>query len=288
MSLAGVATAAYGATRARDGDGASSSPGPSPAKPIPTTPSVDRVKEARARIEAFVKPYKGHLAVAVLDRQGTATVTAGTARFETASIVKVNILAALLLRQTPPGKALSSGTRRLAEAMIESSDNEAAETLWLKIDGSRGLTAANRAFGLRETKPSAHWGITTTTAADQLRLLTALTSSKGPLTPQDRTFVMGLMKKVIPEQRWGVTAGRTPDARSVYVKNGWDTADADGGRWIVNSIGRIVEDRHDWLIAVLSNHHVSQEAGVRVVEKAATYVLKEMRAATADDGPAPG
>ncbi|MFG1885743.1 serine hydrolase [Micromonospora sp. NPDC049102] len=288
MSLAGIATAAYGATRARDDDGAGSSPGPSPAKPIPTTPSVDPVKEARARIEAFVKPYKGHLAVAVLDRQGTAAVTAGTARFETASIVKVNILAALLLRQTPPGKALSSGTRRLAEAMIESSDNEATETLWLKIDGSRGLTAANRALGLRETKPSAHWGITTTTAADQLRLLTALTSSKGPLTPQDRTFVMGLMNKVIPEQRWGVPAGRTPDARSVYVKNGWDTADADGGRWIVNSIGRIVEDRHDWLIAVLSNHHVSQEAGVRVVEKAATYVLKEMRAATADDAPAPG
>ena len=73
-----------------------------------------------------------------------------------------------------------------------------------------------------------------------------------------------------------------------YVKNGWDTADVDGGRWLVNSIGRIVEARHDWLIAVLSDHHVSQKEGVRVVEKAATYVLKELRTATAGDGPPQG
>ncbi|SCF06216.1 Beta-lactamase class A [Micromonospora chokoriensis] len=288
MSLAGVATAAFGATRARDGGGAGPSHGPSPAGPIPTTPAIDRVAEARTRIEAYVERYDGHLAVAALDRQGTAAVAVGDNRFETASIVKVDILAALLLRQKPAGKALSSGTRRLAEDMIMSSDNAAAVALWQRIDGSRGLTAANRALGLRETKPNSHWGLTTTTAADQLRLLTALTSPTGPLTPQDRTFVMGLMKKVIPEQRWGVTAARQSGGSSVYVKNGWDTADVDGGRWLVNSIGRIVEDRHDWLIAVLSDHHVSQKEGIRVVEQAATYVLTEMRAATAGDGSSQG
>ncbi|MET8197831.1 serine hydrolase [Micromonospora taraxaci] len=288
MSLAGVATAAFGATRARDGGGAGPSHGSSPASPIPTTPAIDRVAEARTRIEAYVERYDGHLAVAALDRQGAAAVAVGAKRFETASIVKVDILAALLLRQKPAGKALSSDTRRLAEAMIVSSDNDAAVALWQRIDGSRGLTAANRALGLRETRPSSHWGLTTTTAADQLRLLTALTSPTGPLTPQDRTFVMGLMKKVIPEQRWGVTAGREPGSASVYVKNGWDTADVDGGRWLVNSIGRIVEARHDWLIAVLSDHHVSQKEGIRVVEQAATYVLKEMRAATAGDGSSQG
>ncbi|MET7372751.1 serine hydrolase [Micromonospora arida] len=287
MSLAGVATAAFGATRGRDGDGAGSSHG-SPASPIPTTPAIDWIGQARTRIKAYVERYDGHLAVAALDRQGTASVTVGAKRFETASIVKVNILAALLLRQNPPGKALGSDTRRLAEAMIVSSDNDAAVALWQRIEGSRGLTAANRALGLRETKPNSHWGLTTTTVADQLRLLTALTSPTGPLTPQDRTFIMGLMKNVIPEQRWGVTAAGEPGSRSEYVKNGWDTADVDGGRWLVNSIGRIVEARHDWLIAVLSDHHVSQKEGVRVVEKAAKYVLKELRAATAGDGPPQG
>lgn len=288
MSLAGVATAAFGATRTRDGDGAGPSHGSSPASPIPTTPAVDLIAQARTRIKAYVDRYDGHLAVAALDREGTAALTVGARRFETASIVKVNILAALLLRQNPPGKALGSDTRRLAEAMIVSSDNDAAVALWQRIGGSRGLTAANRAFGLRETRPNTHWGLTTTTAADQLRLLTALTSPEGPLTPQDRTFIMGLMKEVIPEQRWGVTAARESGSRSYYVKNGWDTVDVDGGRWLVNSIGRIVEARHDWLIAVLSDHHVSQKAGIRVVEKAATYVLKELRAAAAGDGPAQG
>ncbi|MEU4555309.1 serine hydrolase [Micromonospora violae] len=288
LSLTGVATAAFGATRGHHGDGAGPVRGSSPASPIPTTPAIDRIAVARTRIKAYLERYDGHVAVAAFDRQGTAGVTVGAKRFETASIVKVNILAALLLRQKPPGKALGSDTRRLAEAMIVSSDNAAAVALWQRIGGSRGLTAANRAFGLRETKPNSHWGLTTTTAADQLRLLTALTSPTGPLTPSDRTFIMGLMSSVIPEQRWGVTAAREPGSRSVYVKNGWDNSDADGGRWLVNSIGRVVEARHDWLIAVLSDHHVSQEAGVRVVEKVATYVLTEMRAATADDGPAPG
>ncbi|MFI6235877.1 serine hydrolase [Micromonospora sp. NPDC050784] len=288
LSLAGVATAAFGATRGGSGDGAGPSRSSSPAQPVPTTPAVDRIEQATTRIKAYLQRYDGRVAVAALDRQGTAAVTVGSRRFETASIVKVNILAALLLRQRPPGKALGADTRRWAEAMIVSSDNDAAVALWQRIEGSRGLTAANRALGLRETKPNPHWGLTTTTAADQLRLLTALTSPTGPLTPQDRAFVMDLMKKVIPEQRWGVTAAREPGNRSVYVKNGWDTVDVDGGRWLVNSIGRIVEARHDWLIAVLSDHHVSQKEGIRVVEKVATYVLKEMRAATAGDGPSPG
>ncbi|MET8231123.1 serine hydrolase [Micromonospora sp. NPDC005298] len=255
---------------------------------MPTTPAVDWMGQARTRIEAYVRRYDGHLAVAALDRRGSATVTAGVRRFETASIVKVNILAALLLRQRPPGRALGSATRGLAEAMIESSDNDAASTLWQKIEGSRGLTAANRVLGLRETKPNSQWGRTTTTAADQIRLLTALTAPTGPLTPDDRRLVMGLMAKVVPEQRWGVTAAREAGNRGTYVKNGWDTAEADGGRWLVNSIGRIVEDRHDWLVAVLSDHHVSREAGVRVVEKAATYVLQELRAAAAHAAPSQG
>ncbi|MEU8111243.1 serine hydrolase [Micromonospora sp. NPDC048947] len=284
MSLAGAATAAFGATRDGDGGGGGPSLGSSPASPIPTTPAIDWIGQARTRITAYVERYDGHLAVAAVDRLGTAEVTVGAKRFETASIVKVNILAALLLRQNPPGKALGSDIRQLAEAMIVSSDNDAAVALWQRIGGSRGLNAANRALGLRETKPNSHWGLTTTTVADQLRLLTAVTSQTGPLTPQDRTFIMGLMKKVIPEQRWGVPAAREPGSRSDYVKNGWDTADVDGGRWLVNSIGRIVEARHDWLIAVLSDHHVSRKEGIRVVERAATYVLTELRAATAHDG----
>ncbi|MEV4824621.1 hypothetical protein [Micromonospora sp. NPDC049274] len=155
MSLAGVATAAFGA---RDGDGARPAHGPFPAGPIPTTPAIDRIAQARTRIKAYVQRYDGHLAVAALDRQGTAAVTVGAKRFETASIVKVNILAALLLRQNPPGRALRADTRRLAEAMIVSSDNDAAVALWQRIGGSRGLASANRALGLRETRPSSHWG----------------------------------------------------------------------------------------------------------------------------------
>ncbi|MET7952263.1 serine hydrolase [Micromonospora sp. NPDC005324] len=221
--------------------------------------------------------FDGHLAMAMLDRQGGARVTVDVRKFQTASIVKVNILAALLLREQMRNRDLSSGARRLAEAMIVASDNDAASTLWREIEGQRGLAAANRTLGLRETRPNTQWGLTTTTAADQIRLLTVMTTPNGPLKTPNCRFILELMGRVNPDQQWGVTAGAEANNIESYVKNGWTTVTEDNNRWLVNSIGRIVEPDRDWLIAVLSDHHVSQEEGIRVVENATRYALRQLR-----------
>jgi beta-lactamase class A len=251
----------------------------SPAAPVAVTPAVDRLAEARVRIEAYVKRSGGHLAVAVLDRRSEASVTVGSRRFQTASIVKVNILAAVLLRAQRRGRDLTSSARRLAASMITVSDNDAASTLWRQIGGAPGLAAANRTLGLRETRPNVHWGMTTTTAADQIRLLTALTTPGGPLSPENQRFLLDLMGRVDVDQSWGIPAAAGQDATRSYVKNGWVTVAEDHDRWLVNSIGRITEPDHDWLVAILSDHQVSRRAGIQVVEKAAKYALRELRTA---------
>ncbi|MEU4338625.1 serine hydrolase [Micromonospora lupini] len=279
MVVAGISTAGVGVARlGSEAEDHSSAASPTPA--VRVSPTPDPLVVARAHINAYVARLGGHLTLAVVDRQGGAGATAGARPFETASIVKVDILAALLLRQQTRGRTLSRDARRLATNMIVTSDNGAASTLWQEIGKSQGLAAANRTFGLQETTPSLHWGLTRTTAADQVRLLDALVNPDGPLNPESRRFLLDLMSRVDSSQRWGVAAAAGPDSVQSYVKNGWDTASDDNGRWLINSIGRIVEPDHDWLIAVLSDHHRSQREGIRIVEEAIKYALRELRAAS--------
>lgn len=68
----------------------------------------------------------------------------GSTRFRTASIVKVDILAALLLQHQRSGTPLTNSEQDLARSMITSSDNAAASSLWRRIDAAVGLSAANR------------------------------------------------------------------------------------------------------------------------------------------------
>lgn len=250
---------------------------PRPARPTPS-PTPDYGALARTRIETYLRGVGGRVTLAVRDRTSGLAVVAGTRRFQTASIVKVDILAALLLRHQDQGRKLSVNERQLARSMIVVSQNAAASSLYATIGYRTGLTAANKTLGLRQTTPNSRWGMTTTTAADQLRLLAAITDPAGPLTDDSRDFLLGLMGQVDRQQDWGITAAAGRASTASYVKNGWTTVDADNGLWLVNSIGRIVEPGRDWLVAVLSDHHATQPKGIAAVEKAATYALTELRA----------
>ncbi|MGW4750279.1 serine hydrolase, partial [Streptomyces sp. NPDC004290] len=93
--------------------------------------------------------------------------------YDTASIIKVDIHAALLLQAQDAGRPLDATQQALARAMIEHSDNAAANALWRQIGLAPGLEAANKRLGLTSTKggPGFLWGLTRTTASDQIRLL---------------------------------------------------------------------------------------------------------------------
>lgn len=279
FGVAGIATAGAGVVTLRSNESATASgPGETPAGTRPTpspslSPTPDRVAAAKAELERFVRGKGGRVSVALHDRVSGAGLAVGTRRFRTASIVKVDILAALLLADD----TLTSSQRALATDMITVSDNAAASRLFRSVGGVSGLNRANATLGLKETKANSAWGVTTTTAADQVRLLRSITAADGPLSTAAARFVLGLMGKVVAEQRWGVPAAAPAGASGVWVKNGWVQISADSGLWVVNSIGRIAEEGHDWLVAVLSDHHTTQEKGIDIVEQAATVALGSMR-----------
>jgi len=246
---------------------AATSPKPS-ATPAPAWSAADR-KRLSKQVAAYLDGRDGDLAVAVRDlKSGAAYTYGGGLRTATASIVKVDILMALLLRH-----GLNASERALAENMIRHSDNASTTALWNALGGGDALAAANRRFGLKSTVPGpgGAWGSTTTSAADQVRLLTALTSKKSPLSATRRRYVLGLMGSVAGDQDWGVSAGAA-DGDDVALKNGWLPRAVDGGAWTINSIGRIAGDDHDYLIAVISRRHPSMAAGVATVERVATLV----------------
>ncbi|MGJ5749150.1 beta-lactamase class A [Streptomyces puniciscabiei] len=215
-----------------------------------------------------------------LDAAGRTPVVHGEdTAYDTASIVKIDILAALLLQAQDAGRQLTAAERGHAEPMIERSDNTAADALWREIGQASGLAAANKRLGLTSTTggPGVKWGLTRTTASDQIRMLRAVfdghatgtsgVTRKSALNARSRTYIRGLMGKVIPEQTWGVSAaGASGSARA--LKNGWLQRNTTG-LWDVNSVGQVTVKGHRRLVAVLSNGSASMSDGISLVERTA-------------------
>ncbi|WP_139275769.1 serine hydrolase, partial [Mangrovactinospora gilvigrisea] len=187
---------------------------------------------------------------------------------------KVDILSAVLLKAEDEKRPLTAAERGHAELMIRRSDNDATDALYTDIGYDRGLDAANRRLGLSATTAGRdkHWGLTETTAADQLRLLrlvlTDEESDDNPLSPSSRSYIRSLMSTVEPDQTWGVSAADSDDS-GFELKNGWLSLDPDG-TWIINSIGIVDHDGDDVLIAVLGNKQPSEAAGIQRAEAAAS------------------
>ncbi|WP_165975848.1 serine hydrolase [Actinomadura rubrisoli] len=246
-------------------------------RPDPRFTKSQRAALTRA-LDRYMDDRPGALSVSVQEiTTGLAFTYKPRLRTATASIIKADIVMALLLRAQQDKRGLTATERSLAERAIKVSDNTAATALWHAIGGSDGLAAANRRLGLRSTKPGPGdaWGSTITSAADQVRLLTALTSSRSRLSAANRRYVRHLMGDVAPEQAWGVSAaaGRGAD---VALKNGWLPRHVHGGRWTINSVGIVRAAGRVFLIAAVSERHATMPDGIQVVEHACSTVARAL------------
>ena len=228
-------------------------------------------------LAARLKRHTGRLAVGVINlTTGARVVYNGGSSFHTASVVKADILATLLLQHQASGSALSGEEQALARRMIEFSDNNAATALWNDVGGVSGVARANVRLGLIQTTPNVYWGLTDTTAADQLILLSDLVSAHSPLSSASRSYELGLMRHVASYQAWGVTAAATPGTSSA-VKNGWLP---DPYLWVINSIGVIHNSGQVLLVVVLSNEQPTEAGGIAQVEAAAVAAVHVATAVT--------
>jgi hypothetical protein len=213
--------------------------------------------------------------VAVLDRGGRLYAFRGDRGYETASVVKVLVLACLLLTAQDRGEALTAAERERAGRMIRTSDNEATTALFARLGGAPGLQAGAGRLGLAGTVADAAWGFTRTTVVDQVRLLDLLVAPDGPLSRASRDYAALLLGSVAADQAWGVPSVAAPGERTL-VKNGWTTRSTEGHRWIVNTVGRVAGPGTDVSIAVLSHHHPALPAGIAAVEEIARCTRRHL------------
>lgn len=198
----------------------------------------------------------------------------GSARFDSASIVKVTILGAVLRKALDQHRYLTSSEVTLLRAMITKSDNNAASTLWARLGRSYLQHFLNLA-GMRQTVlgPGGYWGLTQVTAHDEMLLLRLLLTSNTVLSSNSRAYALDLMAQVIPSQRWGVPAG-APRTVTVHVKNGWLPLASHG--WRINSIGGFTWPGGWYSIVVLSMDNPTMPYGITTAEAIARAIHRDL------------
>jgi hypothetical protein len=253
-----------------DGADASASTAPGGQKPRTTTSGSAGPPDplSTAAVTRLLAGRRGTVSAAVEDlRTGTEWVLDPGARDQTASIVKVDILEALLYQAQQRHTPLSEGEATTAAGMITDSDNDDASGLWKLIGGNAGLDDFDDLIGMNQTEgaPDGFWGETRTSAADQIKLLQQLALPHGRLNAASVKYELGLMENIEPGENWGVTGGVPTSGVTVALKNGWVplTSYTD---WEVNSIGWVHGDHHDYLIAVLTAHDPSEDYGINTID----------------------
>ncbi|WP_200954984.1 serine hydrolase [Aeromicrobium sp. Root236] len=243
----------------------------------PTTPAAATVAEpSTATLEAI--DTDADFSVAAVDVDTGETLTYGDGSFDTASIVKVDILAALLHRAQRDGRTLTGSEQALATAMIERSDNAAATTLFNAVGGKTGLDAFNDVIGLDDTVvgSNGNWGLTQTTAVDQLRLLEVVFGDDSVLTADSQAYEQGLMSHVVEAQSFGVSAA-ADDPDDAALKVGYLQRSVTG-LWDVTSIGEIEAGGHTYLVAVLTDGNASYDGGVALADAVARAAVSGLSA----------
>ena len=172
--------------------------------------------------------------------------------------MKVQILGTLLTQAQSAGHSLTQDEQSLATSMIEESDNDSATSLWNEVGAAPAVQSFDQSLGMSATVPSVDWGLTVTTAADQITLLEHIVSANPVLSTASRQYIESLMESVTPSQAWGVSAGTAPGT-TIALKNGWLPVSSG---WEVNSIGWIDGSGRDYLIAVLTSGDPSENYGI--------------------------
>ncbi|EFV14481.1 hypothetical protein [Segniliparus rugosus] len=154
-----------------------------------------------------------------------------------ASTVKLAMAVDLFTRDRAGLITLSAADRSLVQAMLHSSDDGAADTLWMKYWGADHMAFLNDFpnYGMTDLRSQGgydgidvYWGATSCTANDLDRLMQFVLEK---MDPADTAYIVNEMQNVDADQQWGVWgAGASAHPGN---KNGWSGV----GGWVLHSVG---------------------------------------------------
>ena len=206
------------------------------------------------------------------------------------SSIKAPILATLLREQ---GEALGPEEEAWAASAITASDNEAAASLFGKIEERHGgLTGASQAVegvlheaGSTSTQvatapppPGAvsTYGQTEWSVGDAAQFFAALGRCE-VLGPTGTRYVESLMEGVIPEQRWGLGEGGFPSGWRIGMKGGWGP-EAESGGYLVRQSGLIQNATGGVAVAMIAKDDSgTYSAGASDLTQLAQWLAEELK-----------
>jgi hypothetical protein len=206
------------------------------------------------------------LSVAILDRRTHELFSNGNAQIVgTASVAKLFIADDLLLSESQGKTVLSADDHRALDAMLESSDDGAAERFWGQDGGGSIITQVASRYGLSSTTPPSdgRWWNTMSTLTDLIHYYDMLLDGTGGLPPERAKIIVNDLANSTPNgldgypQRFGIPDGLY--AEPVAVKQGWMCC--IGADWMHLSTGVIGSDRR--YIMVVQSLQAADEATAR-------------------------
>ena len=193
-----------------------------------------------AGVQAYLATRPGTVGIVLRDRQTGAAWSNQHAQNAvwTASTIKLAMAVDLFTRAGRGKITLTATDRAQIQAMLHSSDDDAADALWYRYAGADHLAYNDDfpAYGLTDLTPQRgfstfypYWGFQQTTPADLDRLITYVLTE---LDAADRAYIVDTLQHVDEDQQWGVWAAGP--ALSPGNKDGWSL---EQGGWVINSVG---------------------------------------------------
>jgi len=192
----------------------------------------------------------------------------------TASMVKIDILAALLYQVQGEHRSLTKRENTLATKMVVDSNNPAATRLWNEVGQLPAMTAFHQMVGYRQTIMSWAWGEIETTPIDELALLKAIALPNAILTDSSRAYEQSLMQSTDLSARFGLGDGPPPGA-TVGLKDGYFPEPKTG--WQINSAGYVHLGKRFYLAAIMTSHNPNEAYGINTVNGVAKMIWESLR-----------
>lgn len=231
------------------------------APPRADYPWAQRVAAAKR----FAESRAGRISFAVVDEGGALHGSHLDRVHNSASVVKVMFMVALLREPDVRDDALSSAERHLLEPMITHSDNAAANAVYERV-GEPALyrLAADAGMDHFTTQPT--WGLSTITAREQARFFFRL---QRYIPERHRAYAMRLLTRIVSRQRWGIPPV-APSGWKLHFKGGWSGRPS----WRVNQVMLLRKPPRRFSLAILTREQPSKEYGEHSIEGVAKRLLR--------------
>lgn len=183
-------------------------------------------------------------------------------RFIMASSAKVPLLVSYLEYIESQRRGPNSYEVSVMTAMIEHSDNNAAQVIYDTLGGAAGQRAHMKGWGITDYVANPYgWGWARWSPGDMARLLSLLQAGK-VLNASDRSQALYLMNHVESDQQFGV-GDSAPAGATFWMKNGW--VPGPDGAWAVNSSGIVKVGGETYIVTVYNGELNSYQQGVDIV-----------------------